>query len=183
MKTPVAQSVLGMLLVRTALLATLWWALAGGTAWAFGAPVVLLALGSSFVLQPTRRARLRPLALVGFAGFFVRRSLRAGIDVAWRALSPHLPLVPATIEYHLRLPSGPSQVFLANTLSLLPGTLSVDLRGDTLEVHVLDERLPIEQELSAAEARVAALFGQALNDLPAATATAETRGTTTAHRD
>ncbi|MDP1691019.1 MAG: Na+/H+ antiporter subunit E [Burkholderiaceae bacterium] len=166
MKSPVGAPIFGMLLARTALLATLWWTLAGGTAWAFGAPVVLLAVGTSFALQPTRRVRLNPIALARFVGFFVLRSVRAGIDVARRALSPDLPLVPALMAYRLRLPPGPSRVFLANTMSLLPGTLSADLSDENLHVHVLDERLPIEPELRAAEVRIAALFGQTLNDLP-----------------
>lgn len=166
MKIPAGAAVFGMLLARTALLASLWWTLAGGAAWAFGAPVVLLAVGASVALQPTRTVRLDPVALARFAGFFVLRSVRAGIDVARRALSPSLPLAPALIDFRLRLPQGPSRVFLANTLSLLPGTLSADLSGEWLQVHVLDEHLPIEPELRAAEARVAALFGQTLNDLP-----------------
>ncbi|WP_413895314.1 Na+/H+ antiporter subunit E [Rhodoferax sp.] len=154
-----------MLLARAALLATLWWTLADGTAWAFGAPVVLLAAGASVALQPTRCVRLRPLALARFAGFFALRSVRAGLDVARRALSPRLPLAPTLLDYSLRLTSEPARVFLANTLSLLPGTLSADLTGDRLRVHVLDASLPIEQELRAAEVRIAALFGQSLPDL------------------
>lgn len=159
----ITSTLLNLLLWRGLLLAALWWTLAGGAAWAFGGPVILLALGASVALQPARTVRLRPLALLRFAGFFVHRSLRAGTDVAWRALSPRLPLAPAMIDCRLRLPPGPARVFLANTVSLLPGTLSARLHGDALQVHVLDERQPIEQELRAAESHIAALFGQPLN--------------------
>jgi hypothetical protein len=51
-------------------------------------------------------------------------------------------------------------------MSLLPGTLSADLTDDRLRMHVLDASLPIEHELRAAEASIAALFGQTVNDLP-----------------
>jgi len=163
-----AASFLGMLLLRGALLATLWWMLAGPAAWGFGVVVILLALGSSLVLQPERRLRLRPLALLRFAGFFVHRSLRAGTDVALRALSPQMALAPALIDCRLRLRLESSRVFLANTLSLLPGSLSVDLRGDLLRIHVLDVGSNIEHELRAVETRIAALFGEALEDPPAA---------------
>ncbi|MDP1707951.1 MAG: hypothetical protein Q8L89_02625 [Gammaproteobacteria bacterium] len=40
-------------------------------------------------------------------------------------------------------------MLLVNTLGLMPGTLSVDLAGDTLHLHVLDERLPISTEVQA----------------------------------
>jgi len=152
----ITSTLLNLLLWRGLLLAALWWTLAGGTAWAFGAPVVLLAVGASVALQPTRTVRLDPVALVRFAQFFVFRSVRAGIDVARRALSPRLPLAPALIDFRLRLPPGPSRVFLANTMSLLPGTLSADLTDDRLRMHVLDASLPIEHELRAAEASIAA---------------------------
>ena len=48
-------------------------------------------------------------------------------------------------------------------MSLLPGTLSAALAGDRLRLHVLDKRQPSEPGLRAAEAVVAALFGERMN--------------------
>lgn len=74
------------------------------------------------------------------------------------ALRPRLRLDPALFEIPLRLPPGPAAVLLTGTLSLLPGTLSVHLEGTTLCLHALDARLPIKQEVRAAEARIARLL-------------------------
>jgi multicomponent Na+:H+ antiporter subunit E len=145
----------------------LWWVLAGDTAWLFGLPVVALAVGASMALQPTRHLHIRPLGLLRFLAFFALRSSRAGFDVARRALSPGLPIAPAIVDHRLRLRSGAARVFLADTMSLLPGTLTAALAGDRLRLHVLDTGLPHEQELRAAEAAVAALFGEALKDAAA----------------
>ncbi|MDP1647453.1 MAG: Na+/H+ antiporter subunit E [Rubrivivax sp.] len=147
-------------------IALLWWALAGGGAWAFGAAVIVLAVAASLALQPTPRVRISLPALFPFLTFFALRSVHAGFDVARRALSPRLPIAPSLVDLRLRLPPGPSRVFLADIMSLLPGTLSADLVDDRLRLHVLDTRLPTEQGLRAAEAVVAALFGQTLIALP-----------------
>jgi multicomponent Na+:H+ antiporter subunit E len=49
-------------------------------------------------------------------------------------------------------------------VSLLPGTLSVELEQDDLLLHALDIRLPVDRELERLEIRVADVFSV---DLPA----------------
>ncbi len=48
---------------------------------------------------------------------------------------------------------------MANTVSLLPGTLSVELGEEFLRVHVLDETGAINEELNLLENRLADIFG------------------------
>ena len=145
--------------------ALLWWIVTEGTgSWAFGIPVILLAAAARRFLQPVRGTGLHPLALLRFVGFFLYESLRAGIDVARRALSPQMHLAPALLEYRLLLPAGAPRVFLVDTLSLLPGTLCTELRDDVVCLHVLDAGLPIERELRKVERYVAALFGVVLRN-------------------
>ncbi len=86
-------------------------------------------------------------------------SLLGGADVAWRAFHPGLPIAPDLIEYPLRLPPGLPRVFMANTVSLLPGTLSASLDRSVLKVHVLDSRRGVLAELEAVEQSVARMFG------------------------
>jgi len=90
-------------------------------------------------------------------------SLIGGIDVAWRAFHPRLPIAPDLIEYPLRLPPGQSQVFMANTVNLLPGTLSAALDRNIMKVHVLDSQKDFLSELEAVEQNVARIFGLSLN--------------------
>jgi multicomponent Na+:H+ antiporter subunit E len=140
-----------------------WWILVGGaaSAWWIGVPVVLLATAVSVALVP-------PITLVWFelfrfVPFFLIRSLLGGADVAWRALHPGMPIDPHEIEYRIKLPPGLALVFMANTVSLLPGTLSVTLNSDSLKVHVLSGRRDILSELATLEAMVAALFAISLD--------------------
>jgi multicomponent Na+:H+ antiporter subunit E len=151
-------------------LAVLWFALSDGAAsgvW-FGLFAVVLALGAAHITRPTvhrdgaAAPRLRWLAIPRFAAFFLGQSLLAGVDVARRTLSPSLPLDPAMRDVHLQLPPGPARVLLVATLSLLPGSLGVDLHDQQLTLHVLDQRTDIEREVREAERQVGALFGMTL---------------------
>lgn len=150
------------MLRRGLLFAFIWWILVGGetTSWWIGVPAVMLAATASLAL-------ISPVTLVWyelfrFVPFFLIRSLLGGADVAWRALRPSMPIDPHLIEYPIRLPQGLPSVFMANTVSLLPGTLSAELNSNYLNIHVLAGRKDILAELGTLEEMVAALFGTSL---------------------
>lgn len=151
------------LLLRGVVCALVWWALAEGRpdSWGVGGVSVILAVLASLVLSPPGRGGIAPLGLLGFTGFFLIQSVKGGSQVAARALRPRMDLAPALVEVPVTLPEGVARVLLVNTLNLLPGTVCVGLRGDTLRLHVLDARLPIDAELRAVEARIAQLWREA----------------------
>ena len=84
--------------------------------------------------------------------------MAAGVDVARRLLSPRLPINPGYVSYTTSLPAGGPRWLLANVLSLLPGTLSVTLRGDQLELHCLDTALPVREDVARTELRITRMF-------------------------
>ncbi|MEA3302987.1 MAG: Na+/H+ antiporter subunit E [Pseudomonadota bacterium] len=149
---------------RVLVFALLWWILTQGAinSWLVGAPVVLLAALASVWLLPAIPWSLS--GVVRFIPFFLWRSLYAGIDVARRALHPKLPISPGLFDYRWRLPPGLPRVFMANTVSLLPGTLSAELGEEYLRVHVIDQSGDFIPELSIVEESVARLFGLILID-------------------
>ncbi len=156
----------GMLLLnrifhRFLLLCLLWWVLTEGYpgSWWFGLPGVTVTTVATLGLSSRFTWHWRPLGMIRFVPFFFLQSLHGGIDVAWRALHRQTPMNPALFDFPLRLPHGPARVFLANTVSLLPGTCSADLSEECLKVHVLDGSIAIHTRLQAVEEHVAALFG------------------------
>ncbi|MFN3987569.1 MAG: Na+/H+ antiporter subunit E [Rhodocyclaceae bacterium] len=159
-------------LARGALLAGLWWVLAGeAEGVGIGLAAALLAAWASLRVAPPARHALRIAALPRFVLFFLLQSLHAGWDVARRTLAPGLPLHPGLIRVPLALPAGAPTWWLMLIVSLLPGTLATRLDGRVLELHVLDD-LPaspdsdpepaVVAEVRDAEARIAALFGCAI---------------------
>ena len=87
------------------------------------------------------------------------QSLRGGFDTAWRALQPQQQVAPGFVDYRIQLPAGPAQLLFINVISLLPGTLSAELRGDVVIIHVLSTDTFSLADLQQCEQRVAALFG------------------------
>lgn len=145
---------------RSLMIAAVYWIVAEGRVVAppLAAVMILAAVAISLALLPAGRVRLRILSLLSFALWFFVAAVRGGIDVAFRAVSPSLPLVPGFIEFHTRLTNSAAQVFFANTISLLPGTLSVALQEDRLSIHALDIEQPLHERLRDLEDRVAAVF-------------------------
>ncbi len=70
---------------------------------------------------------------------------------------------PVVIRYWLqmcsRVRSEKAAAFFVLLVSLLPGTAGVDLQGDEVSVHLLDESLGGQDTLRDLDRRVALLFG------------------------
>jgi multicomponent Na+:H+ antiporter subunit E len=149
---------------RGALFAVLWWAFTDGRpgSWGVGSVSIVLATTASLYLLPPVTTTVSRIGLLRFLLFFIVQSLRGGAQVAGFALRPRMRLRPGFHEVDLRLPEGIGRVLLANTLSLLPGTLSVELQGNRLCLHVLDDQAPTELDVRAAETRLAHLLGLTL---------------------
>ena len=87
---------------------------------------------------------------------FLAQSLVGGVDVAWRAFHPRMPLAPGWIERESRLTDG-GRVALGGELSLMPGTLAAGSRGGQIILHVLDTHQDNAAMITREEARLAAL--------------------------
>jgi multicomponent Na+:H+ antiporter subunit E len=125
-----------------------------------------IATWASLSLLPLGQRRFRPVAITWLFVRFVRQSISAGIDVAWRALDPRLPLRPGLAIYQSRLPPGLTRSAFCTVTSLLPGTLPCGTdEGGSLIIHCLDVNQPVAEQLAAEEGRLGrALTGGAYYD-------------------
>ncbi|MBP2280790.1 multicomponent Na+:H+ antiporter subunit E [Psychrobacter sp. PL19] len=144
--------------LRLLLFSIIWWVLSGGEAgsWVIGAPAVVCAVAVSIALSPP--VKVVWWRLVAFMPFFVWQSLKGGIEVAQLAFQPSMSLAPELIEYPLRLSSGLAQVAMINVTSLLPGTLSSEIEGNVLKIHILDSQSNYLAELQRLEQRLGQIF-------------------------
>ena len=119
---------------------------------AAGALAAVAATWASLRLMPAQQWNLRPIKLAGFVLHFLRQSIAAGIDVAWRALDPRLPLRPGFVVYQSHLPPGTKRDAFCAIMSLMPGTLPCgSAEGDGLLIHCLDVTQPVAEQLAAEE--------------------------------
>jgi multicomponent Na+:H+ antiporter subunit E len=111
--------------------------------------------------------RVRPLAVLGFVLVFSRDLLVASAEVAWRALRPGPPPRSAVITVGLRTDSDLLLTVTSEALTLVPGSIVLDLDRDrrTLAVHLLHVRDHTDLERQRAgvllmEERVVRAFGR-----------------------
>lgn len=151
-------------LYRSFFLASIWWVLAGGHpgSWTIGIPSIVLAVFLSLRLLPPSGVRISMKGLIGFAVFFVVNSVRSGLQVAALAMKPRLDVQPRILCFPLDLKNENAQILLATTLGLLPGTVCIDLKNNCLFLHVIDHRMPIDEEVRSAEYRIAQIFKEAI---------------------
>jgi multicomponent Na+:H+ antiporter subunit E len=92
-------------------------------------------------------------AAVVYVVLFVKELVVANLDVAYRVLSPSMPIRPAVIRLPLRVEKDIAITTIANSITLTPGTLTMDYDEDrnALYVHSLycddpeDVTAPIRQ--------------------------------------
>lgn len=152
-------------LKRFAMLVVFWLALTsnGPSAWFVGALSSAVAAAISLRLLPPKGYEVRLRTVLGQTPGFLWRSLLGGIDVAFRAFHPRLPISPAWLVYPVRLPPGAPRVWLGNVVSLVPGTLAAGGSGEALYVHCLDSEGPAGGRIAAEEHEIAKSVGLTLD--------------------
>ncbi|MGM0591852.1 MAG: Na+/H+ antiporter subunit E [Halobacteriota archaeon] len=86
-----------------------------------------------------RSARVAPYASL-YVLAFLKELITANVDVAYRVLAPSMPISPTVIEVPLRVQTSLAITTIANSISLTPGTLTMDhdQQTNTLYVHSID---------------------------------------------
>jgi multicomponent Na+:H+ antiporter subunit E len=66
---------------------------------------------------------------------FIWECIKANIDVAYRVLHPAMPIRPGIVKVKTTLKSDMAKMLLANSITMTPGTISVDIIDDNLYIH------------------------------------------------
>ena len=73
--------------------------------------------------------------LMVYLVIFTWECIKANFDVAYRVLHPAMPIKPGIVKVKLELQSDFARTMLANSITMTPGTISVDIVDDILYVH------------------------------------------------
>ncbi len=77
---------------------------------------------------------------------FIWKLILANLDVARRVLSPKIPLNPGIVKIKTDLKGDIGKLTLANSITLTPGTLSIDVEDDFIYVHTIDVKGKTKEE-------------------------------------
>lgn len=149
-------------------LSGLWWVLSGYT------KPLLISLGAASVVFAAFVAHRMDVVdeeshplhlssqLIRYWCFLLWQILIANIKMIGTILSPNPDINPRIVKVRISQHSELGKVVLGNSVTLTPGTVTLDIEGDILEVHALnestardiengvfDQRVPVSAEGSA----------------------------------
>lgn len=127
----------------------LWLLLSWSLQWQevlMGVVVALLAellLGDIFPYEGVKVFHPRRLFwLFVYFWVFLWQMIKSNFDVAYRVLNIYLPIKPGIVKVRTKLTTDMARTFLANSITLTPGTMSVDMVGDHLYIHWINVQSP-----------------------------------------
>jgi len=99
--------------------------------------LVVLMVGRMRILDAETVPLTLPLRAPAYLLWLVWQIVRANLDVARRILSPSLPIAPRLVQVRAGQRTELGRTIFANSITLTPGTVSVELDGDVITVHAL----------------------------------------------
>lgn len=97
-------------------------------------------------------------AVFRYVFWLVKEIIIAAIGVARIVLTPQMPLDPSLLEFHAELPNAGSQTILANSITLTPGTITIDITHGVFLVHAINDSSSTSLAQGLMPARVAHLY-------------------------
>ena len=95
--------------------------------------------------------------LPGYWLWLLLEVIKSNIDVARRIWSPSLPISPTTVYLKANQKTALGKAIYANSITLTPGTVTINLQGDKLEVHALTREAAADLQSGDMDRRVQAL--------------------------
>lgn len=159
------------LATRLGALAVLWVALSGkvdAVHLGFGVSSIALAawMTRDLRIADTLTIRRRPLgrvrlgAALRYPFWLLKEIAVANVQIAKLILDPRLPIDPVVVRFDSRLEASLAHVLLANSITLTPGTFTIEVRDGVFTVHALTAASGSATALGAMRARVADVFGE-----------------------
>jgi multicomponent Na+:H+ antiporter subunit E len=107
----------------------------------------------------SRFAILR-LRIVWYFLWLVGRILQSGFHLSVLILHPALPIDPKLIRYRTKLRKESGIVLLGNSITLTPGTITVESNSQELVVHAMDDISAADVTSRRFEQQIAGLFAE-----------------------
>jgi len=90
------------------------------------------------MFQDEKIELVNPYYLFVYLLVLVKNLILSNLQIAKRVLSPDMKLNPAIVAVKTELQSDWKKLLLANSITLTPGTLTLDVKDDTLFIHIIE---------------------------------------------
>jgi multicomponent Na+:H+ antiporter subunit E len=97
--------------------------------------------------------------LLAYLPWLLREIWTANLQVVRLVLDPRLPIDPVVVRLPTRYTTDLARTALANSITLTPGTITVDVDGETLVVHAITRAGGEDVAAGGMARRVGRVFG------------------------
>jgi multicomponent Na+:H+ antiporter subunit E len=155
-----------------------WFLLSQKTQWLFLIIGVATALPLTWLairlLDTVRDPKADPKALnlpalVVYVAWLFLQIPPAAVAIARTVLTPGRNPKPAVITFNTGLRSATARTILANSITLVPGTMTLDVDGPTFVVHAFDPEHAADLIDGSLQGRIARIFGYEPDEPPGVT--------------
>ena len=98
--------------------------------------------------------------VVAYSPWLFIRVVKSSLHLTRLILDPSLPIAPRIIKYQTPLMGKFPVVLLGNSITLTPGTITIEANGQDLVVHAMDEESAQDVVQQEFDKKIAHLFGQ-----------------------
>lgn len=121
------------------------------------AALVIVALNTRAPASSPYRVRAWRAAL--YVPWLLSRILLSGLHLSYLILHPRMPIKPKLFRHATALGHEAGVVLLSNSITLTPGTITVEADDDGVLVHAMDGKSAEDVLSDRLERRIAAVFG------------------------
>lgn len=97
--------------------------------------------------------------IIGYFFYLVGEVFKSAFAVIKLIWSPSMVIEPEVTSFRTKLRTDAGKVVLANSITMTPGTITIDVQEDEFLIHCLDASFDVGQEGFDMEDRVARLEG------------------------
>lgn len=147
-------------MLKTCVFVLIWLLLSESFDWMHVGMGIVVAFGVAWLNTERAAVRVSIHAWQMLVYFFwlVGRILHSGFHVSRLILHPDLPIDPKMIRHQCALQDDPSIVLLGNSITLTPGTITVEVDARDLVVHTMDDSSADDVISRRIEQRIDGLF-------------------------
>jgi multicomponent Na+:H+ antiporter subunit E len=154
------------------LILSVFWIVLSGRFGVQPAILLILSVGAVTYFNADRFYRKRFISLWHFTRYAVwllYNIIRSNLQVAYLVLHPRMPIRPRLLQFRTTYQRDGSQAMLANSITMTPGTVTVDVQDGRFVVHALVKGTASGLVTGRFQNMVGAVFGEQPEPVPEVT--------------
>lgn len=97
---------------------------------------------------------------LAYVPWLLYKIMQSNLDLAWRILNPRRTIKPTWVRLPCTLKTDLGKLIYANSITLTPGTVTLEISDQEIEIHALTEEAALELRAGEMERRVARAVGE-----------------------